>query len=320
MSDTKPFKSIDEQVQLLEDRGLVIADKEYAKAILTKNSYYRLSGYTLTLRQNDSFFDGITFSDVMQIYYFDSELRSLLLFALEHVEISLRTYIGYYHGQRHGPLGYMDCSLFFNSERHQDFINSCNRDLEHHAQSEVFIRHHKEKCDGNFPVWVMAEVLSFGSLSKLFSNIDQPLQQKLCQERYSRIPFHYIQNWLHCLSLLRNICAHRARLYNRHFSRAPKFSRKDKELFCSIGFSSQDIGKSLFFQLYILGKVINNENLWQDTLSGIESLIEKYPYVEISRIGFPKGWKEILSELSTPECFDRTPVHNSATTIYAFQL
>lgn len=47
MSDTKPFKSIDEQVQLLEDRGLVIADREYAKAILTKNSYYRLNGFTV---------------------------------------------------------------------------------------------------------------------------------------------------------------------------------------------------------------------------------------------------------------------------------
>jgi hypothetical protein len=55
--------------------------------------------------------------------------------------------------------------------------------------------------------------------------------------------------------------------------------------------------------LYILGKVINNEDLWQDTLSGIENLIEKYPYVEISRVGFPKDWKEILSGLSTPECF-----------------
>ncbi|WP_408605246.1 Abi family protein [Anaerovorax odorimutans] len=56
--------------------------------MLCRNNYYRLSGYTLTLRKDDKlFYENITLDDVMQIYYFDSELRSLLLRVLEYIEI-----------------------------------------------------------------------------------------------------------------------------------------------------------------------------------------------------------------------------------------
>lgn len=51
--DVKPFKTIEEQISILEDRGLIIEDKEYAKKSLVNLNYYRLSAYTLTLRNND---------------------------------------------------------------------------------------------------------------------------------------------------------------------------------------------------------------------------------------------------------------------------
>lgn len=47
----KPFKSYDEQVELLISRGLLVNDKENAKAILKRMNYYRLSAYSLTLRK-----------------------------------------------------------------------------------------------------------------------------------------------------------------------------------------------------------------------------------------------------------------------------
>lgn len=60
--DQKPYKTIDEQVEILKDRGLIISDEDYAKRCLTQLNYYRLSGYTLTLRKNNSFYKNITFS------------------------------------------------------------------------------------------------------------------------------------------------------------------------------------------------------------------------------------------------------------------
>ena len=59
--DIKPFKTIEEQIAILEDRGLIIEDKEYAKKSLSNLNYYRLSAYTLTIRKNDRCYNNIHF-------------------------------------------------------------------------------------------------------------------------------------------------------------------------------------------------------------------------------------------------------------------
>ena len=55
MSD-KEFKSIDEQLEILKSRGLTVHNEENAKSFLLQNNYYRISGYSLTLRDHDQFF------------------------------------------------------------------------------------------------------------------------------------------------------------------------------------------------------------------------------------------------------------------------
>ena len=47
---TKPFKSYDEQIALLRERGLIITDDVYARDVLKRMNYYRFSAYSLTLR------------------------------------------------------------------------------------------------------------------------------------------------------------------------------------------------------------------------------------------------------------------------------
>ena len=49
----KDFKTIDEQIEILRSRGLTIEDETEAKDFLFRNNYYRISGYSLTLRKND---------------------------------------------------------------------------------------------------------------------------------------------------------------------------------------------------------------------------------------------------------------------------
>lgn len=95
----KPFKTLDEQLDLLEGRGLLIQDREFAKGILREENYYRLSGYTLTLRKDDKFYKDVRFEDVMQLYCIDKELRIALMAWLEDIEISLRSHIAYELGK-----------------------------------------------------------------------------------------------------------------------------------------------------------------------------------------------------------------------------
>lgn len=68
---TKPFKSYDEQIALLRERGLIITDDVYARDVLKRMNYYRFSAYSLTLRENDRFFPEVTLQDMVALYDFD---------------------------------------------------------------------------------------------------------------------------------------------------------------------------------------------------------------------------------------------------------
>ena len=80
----KDFKTVEQQLEILRTRGLSITDDTKAKDFLLHNNYYRVSGYSLTLRKNDVFSKSATFQNIIDIYQFDHELRHIIL---EYMEI-----------------------------------------------------------------------------------------------------------------------------------------------------------------------------------------------------------------------------------------
>lgn len=81
MAKEKPFLTLDQQIELLKKRKLNIPDNqtEEVKKFLLNNNYYKISGYTLTLRKNDEFYPNASFDNIKQIYEFDKRLRHSIL-------------------------------------------------------------------------------------------------------------------------------------------------------------------------------------------------------------------------------------------------
>ena len=156
--ENKPFKSISEQVNLLKARGLIIDDLPYAYNVLSHVNYYRLSGYSLTLRENDQFHSSVTLEQIMQVYNFDAELRVALLYLLEYIEIAFRTHVGYFHAEKYGPVGYMDKSSFVNESYYIQFTQEIFKLIQKNGKNEIFIKHHIEKYKGQFPIWVIVDL------------------------------------------------------------------------------------------------------------------------------------------------------------------
>lgn len=298
MSTVKPFQTIEEQIEILKSRGLIIDDYPYAVKTLREINYYRLSGYTLTLRKGDQFYPYVRLEDIVQIYYFDSELRTLLLHLLDHIELKLRTQIGYVHGKRHGPLGYIEAYTYQNPRHFRQFISNFEKSIQQN-QNEVFVQHHETHRNSQFPVWVAMELLSFGSLSKFFNNMDPQVQLDICREYYCGIPVKYISNWLHCLTTLRNLCAHRSRLYNRGMTVGMLFSKPEQRIFQHYGYDSQSIGKELFFYIVIIDRILFDEDLRKLLWTGIEDLTGRYPFVMLKHYGFQDDWRELRDELNS---------------------
>lgn len=79
--ELKKAKTFDEQVDILEERKLLIADREETKRILARVNYYRLSGYFkyFYVDGKEEFKEGTTFDELYNLYKFDESLRRLVM-------------------------------------------------------------------------------------------------------------------------------------------------------------------------------------------------------------------------------------------------
>ena len=76
MYDKKPF-TIEQQINQLRERGLVITETDNITHFLSHISYYRLAGYWWPMQQDKTqhiFKPNARFSDVLALYNFDREL------------------------------------------------------------------------------------------------------------------------------------------------------------------------------------------------------------------------------------------------------
>ncbi|MCI8348707.1 MAG: Abi family protein [Firmicutes bacterium] len=297
----KPFKSIDEQISLLRDeKQLIIDDEETAKLYLQELNYYRLSGYSLTLRTNDTFYKNIKFSDIMQIYHFDRDLKLYILKYLEDIEISLRTHIAYELGKKdidpEAPVSYTLRENFISDSHYHKFQEEIKEQIKN-SREEAFIKHHNRKYNGVLPVWAMVETLSFGKVSSLFSILNIDIKKNICDTYYHQIRYSSVEKLLESLVVLRNLCAHHSRLYNRGLPVKPDFAKWEIEYFASKNYERNEIGNRLFFRLPVIMR-LSYDNITEKIISDINILQNKYPFVDLKHYGFKKEWKEILKTLN----------------------
>lgn len=225
--NTKPFKTYEEQLDLLIDRGLIVKDREYALSILKRINYYRFSAYSLTLRKNDVFYPNVLFENIYQLYLFDYDFRQIILRYSFHVEIAFRSYISYYHSEKYDPQSYLDPNYFENPVSHARFITDLNKAIE--RSDDIFVEHHKNDLNSVFPIWVVIEVTSLGMISKLYKNMLSTDRTSLAKAYVGRNR-EYVENWLQCCSYCRNVAAHGGRFYNRKLKSCPvKLSKSDKK-------------------------------------------------------------------------------------------
>lgn len=288
MPDVKPFKTFEEQIEILINRGLIINDHEYAKYILSNINYYRFTAYLLSYKNNDNtYIEGITFENIYSLYNFDRELRALLIDILSSIEISFRTYISYTLAIKHDPLGYMDGNNFINKEYHNSFLLNLEKEKIGNS-NKLFIKHHNEKYNGKLPIWVATEIMSFGMLSKLYSNMI-PEDTTYIKNNFCDVNPKLVGPWLQSLTIIRNQCAHYGRIYNTVFP-VIKIKKQDKKEY-------KINNKRIFAYILAMNHLLVNRKMWNDFFIKLQGLINKYDdIVDLNLIGFPDNWSEILSK------------------------
>ena len=296
---TKPARTLDEQIDLLESRGMEIGDRDLAINHLRHINYYRLRAYWLPFEQpagggDHAFAPGTRFETVVDTYSFDRKLRLLVMDAIERVEVSVRTQWAHRIAHRHGPHGYTSAGVFRDGDKHRDCLNGLKSELG--RSHETFVRHYRETYTSPKlpPVWVVCEVISFSALSNWYANLKDGEDRKAIAAPYG-IDEQVLESVIHHLVYLRNLCAHHSRLWNREATIGMKLAKRPEalhELF------NQERPKRIFNSLLVLGFLLDQVSPGSGWRTRVVHLVAEHPELDLEAMGFTSDWRApLLSEL-----------------------
>ena len=286
LKQLQPSMSIDDQIKNLKSIGLSIPDEEYARRFLNDVSYYRLiKGFSIGLKEkNGHYHDGVSFEQIVSLYLFNAKLRQLLFSKIEIIEINLRTRLSNHICENYGVLGYKNPSIMPSEEYHASLMNDVNREIKRNSRSP-FIRNFKDNYEnGDIPFYALAETLSFGTLSRLYKNLNT--DDKATIADLYNLKYSYLESWIETIAYVRNLCAHYGRLYNVKLTKTPKLYKSDR--LANIG------NQRIFGVICCMKYLISDKREWNEFVENLDTLVSKYPYVNIHLMGFTENWKSHL--------------------------
>lgn len=291
----KPVTTVEQQLAQLQARGLQINNLQVAARFLSNISYYRLAGYWWPMQADKGthqFKPNSRFDDVIALYNFDRELRLLIFDVIERIEVGLRTKMVYHLSHELGAWWFEDPGNFRNAVDHTKNLISIDRELQ--QSKEVFIRQHYVKYHTDTrrpPAWKTLEVVSFGTISKLYTNLIPSIKSKdKIASELNVVNHAYLPSWLQAIAQIRNICAHHGRLWNKNLPGRPKLLPKPPAPWLN-----QPPPVTEHHMLYVhtccmkyLLDVISPGNSFKARLA---DLFVKYPSVDLKALGFPFNWQ-----------------------------
>lgn len=291
---SKPALSFEAQADRLLERGLV-AERDLLIRRLSATSYFRLSGYIYPFRQegSEALQPGLSLDTIWELYSFDQRLRTLLLDAIEAIEVYVRTQLAYHFAHDFGPFGYHDVQNLPNlsphdcGNWHQKLDLQVRRSRRSH---EEFVLHFFRKygeAHTQLPIWMLIELMDFGATLTFYRGASDDYKKRIA--RMVEIPDRVLSSWLLALNTVRNRCAHHSRLWNWTLGNSVLLPGARKyPVWHDPRLDNRQMGIILTLCRHLLGH-ISPSNQWSRR---VFELFEQFPNQPISEMGLPENWKE----------------------------
>jgi abortive infection bacteriophage resistance protein len=293
---------------------MIIDNIPRATEYLSRLGYYRISAYWFPFREtivgpqgdpvvSDNFKPGTRFKWATDLYAFDKALRLQLLDVLERVEVFVRTGIALQIG-KHDPCAHR-IPQFLNRNfttvhpktgkvGHDEFIALL--DGKAAGSKEEFAVHFRTKYPASpMPIWIAVELLEFGQLSRLLSGIKWPDCNAIAGVCAAPKP-DIFASWIRSLSVVRNTCAHHARLWNKPLIDQPRLPQAGSipmlDHIAVAPHSNRRLYAACAIARYLL-LAINPRTKWSDRLKAHMKTFPENPYVATKVMGFPENWSAL---------------------------
>lgn len=288
----KPY-SIDEQIQKLQEHGVIVKDVDFARNVLQRISYYRLTGYILQFRVNfneSELNSGIKFEDIYSIYQFDEEVRSLLRLYIEKAEFYYKNLIGNAFAETKCVVPpydqHYDLKNYYDKDGISKTLQNFSKEKMYYRDSAI-VKHHLKKYNDKMPLWVMMELMTCSSVSMFYHAMYISDKEKIADK--IGVSSSTLENHLHALSVLRNKCSHGVRLYNTVFNPPIRFTKSYLRAHPEV------VNNTLFAYVFMLVKRLPTDEDRKQFRDKLNRIIKKYEdIVDLKLIGFPCDYRKML--------------------------
>lgn len=291
----KQILTIQQQVQSYINSGMNVPSIDEATEAMKTIGFYRLRGYCFQWydNANKKYQAGTDFRNVLKLYKFDTELSHLLFNFISAIEVTLRVHLTDALLIYKDALVLMDSAVFHDKKLYWKNMGAISGEIA--RSNDVFIRHHFQNHEGEVPLWAAVEVMSFGTLSKTIKNLTTG-----AGSAYAVLAKNYVYNtangrsaapskkmlssWIQSVAILRNMCAHNSRIYNRAISTTPEILIADR-----ISPSPQYNG---LYQIILAMKYLRpNDETWNQFVIDLNILLSQYKGIyDLPRMNFPPDW------------------------------
>lgn len=220
--ELKKSTTIDEQIAILRERGMIISDEDKAKEVLLDIGYFRLGFYCFPFEKDypqknnrtHVYIANTKFEDIIRLYYFDYDLRNILMKYINRIEINFRTYLIYFVSNKYNesPTWFAD-PVVVNSR----YVNVFDKQVydDKFKTTPVIKRHHKHHINDKYaPAWKTLEFMTFGSILKLFENLKSEIVKSEIAKHYGIRSVNTFLNYMEMIKVIRNTCAHSGVLFD----------------------------------------------------------------------------------------------------------
>ena len=215
----KVFKTIEEQIDILKSKGLIVEDYDKAKEILLRENYFFLNGYRSPFLVTGSkrFVDGATFEELYALFTFDRYFRNIIFKNILIVENNYKSIYSYVMSRKYGykEKDYLNPNNFVKGKEKNRQIN----DLIRKVKRQIRINGYQHEATSHYinnygyiPLWVGVKVLSFGLMSEMYTVLKDEDKDEIAS--YYKLSGDELSDYLSILSNYRNLCAHEDIVFN----------------------------------------------------------------------------------------------------------
>ena len=303
----KTFKSLDEQIKILKEKGLVINDEDKTKEILFRENYFFINGYRhLFQRENidNKFIAGTTFDELYGTFIFDRNIRNIMFKYILIIENNIKSIIGYQMSRKYGfkEKEYLNPKNFnqdnIKIRQVYDVLNKVKRQLRVNGKQHAATSHYMNNY-GYIPMWVLVKVLSFGIISELYGILR--IEDQISIASYYGLNTSTLMTYLQILSNFRNLCAHEDILYDHRLQKVIPDCKYHECLNIEKVDNEYKYGKNDLFALIIIMKEMLSKEEFNDMFYQIgyevdilDGKVETVPLKTIlNKMGFPSNFRDI---------------------------